>query len=192
MSYVKDIQSFHPNDVQLMENVMDIFDKFKYYEEESTLLSSLMREMKTKDEVYAQLLLRSVRIHRARRAFKTALKELELYHSITTKREMELLQLLRREVQEEDSLAERAVALLDQSITIPKAPASLFQLQYDIQSIRHNPTLISRYLLQINPDVFETLFEKAEMDCEPYEVVITSLYSILQYGNCINTFDMNG
>ena len=165
---------------------MDIFDQLKYFEEESTLLSSLMREMKTRDDMYAQLLLRSVRIHRSRRAFKTALKELELYHSLTTKRETELLQSLRREVQEDDSLAERAVALLDQSMTIPEVPTSLFQLQYAIQSIRHNPTLISRYMLQINPDLFETLFEKAEMDCEPYEVVITNLYSILQYVLSLN------
>ena len=66
-------------------------------------------------------------------------------------------------------------------MAIPELPTSLFQLQYAIQSIRHNPTLIGRYMLQISPDLFETLFEKAEMDCEPYEVVITNLYSILQY-----------
>lgn len=163
-----------------MEQVLEVFDRLHYYQEEANLLSSLMKEMTTKDEGYARLLLRSVRVNRSLRQFKTALKQLEQYHTLTSKREVELLQSLRKEAQEDDSLAERAVALLDQSMVLPEVPSSLFKLQYSLQSIRHNPSLISRFLLQITPETFEKLFEKADMDSEPYENVIINLFNIIQ------------
>ena len=180
VSYVKDIQAYRPNDLSLMEQVFEVFDRLHYFQEEANLLSSLMKEMTTKDEGYACLLLRSVRVNRSLRQFKTALRQLEQYHTLTSKREVELLQSLRKEVQEDNSLAERAVALLDQSMVLPEVPSSLFKLQYSLQSIRHNPSLISRFMLQITPETFEKLFEKADMDSEPYENVIINLFNIIQ------------
>lgn len=149
MSYVDDIREYRPNNLPLMERVCDVFYEYGFFEEELSLLSGMMKEMESKDEKYCTLLLRCVKVNRARKHFKEALKQLELYNSLvkTGLKETALLDTLRREATDDSSVRDRAVAIIDTNLAIPDAPTSLYNMLYTLQTIRHNPNLIARYLL---------------------------------------------
>ena len=88
-------------------------------------------------------------MNRIRKHFKEALKQLELYNSLVQNslKETTLLEALQQELAEESSVRDRAVAIVDTNLTIPDPPTSLYNMLYTLQTIRHNPNLVARYLL---------------------------------------------
>ena len=149
MSYVDDIREYRPKNLPLMRRVLDMFHEYGFDEEELSLLNRMMKEIESRDEEYCTLLLRCVKVNRIRKHFKEALKQLELYNSLVQNslKETTLLEALQQELAEESSVRDRAVAIVDTNLTIPDPPTSLYNMLYTLQTIRHNPNLVARYLL---------------------------------------------
>lgn len=148
VSYVDDILEFRPDDPSLMERIADLFDKSGFYEEEKAIVTKSMQRMKKSDGYY-QLLLRLVRVNQNQQCYKEALRLLDIYDAAMPeeKKERALRESMKKEMSEIPSAAERAVAIVDERLALPEVPDSLYRLLYSIQSIRHNPSLVARYLL---------------------------------------------
>ena len=148
VSYVDDIQEFRPDAPALIERIAVLFDKSGFYEEEKAIVTKSMQRMKKSDGYY-QLLLRLVRVNQSQQFYKEALRLLDLYDAAMPeeKKERALRESMRKEMSELPSAAERAVAIVDERLSIPDVPDSLYRLLYSIQSIRHNPSLVARFIL---------------------------------------------
>lgn len=148
VSYVDDIQEFRPDDPALVERIAILFDKSGFYEEEKAVVMKSMQRMKKSDGYY-QLLLRLVHVNRNQQCYKEALRLLDQYDAAMPeeKKERALRESMRKEMSEIPSAAERAVAIVDERLALPEVPDSLYRLLYSVQSIRHNPSLVARYLL---------------------------------------------
>ena len=148
VSYVDDIHEFRPDAPALIERIAVLFDKSGFYEEEKAIVTKSMQRMKKSDGYY-QLLLRLVRVNQSQQFYKEALRLLDLYDAAMPeeKKERALRESMRKEMSELPSAAERAVAIVDERLSIPDVPDSLYRLLYSIQSIRHNPSLVARFLL---------------------------------------------
>lgn len=74
-----------------------------------------------------------------------------------------------------------AMSIIETRMDLPSVPSSVYELMSTLQSLKHTKSVLVRYLQSISLDTLSQLFEKADTDCDPYEIVIECLHSILTY-----------
>ena len=182
VSYVKDILQFRPADVALLEEVAALLEEKKCWEHASRVLEKLTVLTKAEEGRSLGFLLRRVRADAERGESGAAVVGLKYYNShCGTHRDAALVQQIEAKLNPVNTTLQNALSLAEERMELPPPPTSLYNLTYNLQSIKDSPTLIQKYLMSISPSRFGELFSAGDADCEPYEMVISCLHTILEY-----------
>lgn len=181
VSYVKDILQFRPTDEAVLEEVAALLEEKACWEQASKVLEKLTVLTKADEARSLGFLLRRVRADAERGESGAAAVGLKYYNShCGTRRDTALVQQIEAKLNPANATLQNALSLAEERMELPPAPSSLYNLTYNLQSIKDSPTLIQKYLMSIAPSRFGELFSAGDADCEPYEMVISCLRDILE------------